>query len=312
MKRLLTIMITLAILLCLGACGADTEEVSQTAEPEDTEVYEEEDGEEEESVFLGDYTIEYFQSGPLILVNDNKDDRYAVGALNSSGELVIPCKYDDLEYIGKDRYLASEYGEDDVLKYGIVDFEGNEIIPCVCSSIEPSSGDGLYCFLDGYKEPEGEFVTVHKLGSDDGEYISIIDGRSVSEPERNMMLSFDENEVKGTFNDEVDNITVPEEISDNYKDASGIWGIPFGSNECARFTNYICHYYVVSTGNEENIIVDTEGRELGDGAVWAEVGYELGNGLIAVRKDPYGPWALIDSEGNEVTDYIFDVPLDMS
>ena len=310
MKKLLILLsITMAVVLCLGACGGNTDDVSQADEPEYTEEYEEE---VEDGLSLGDYTIMYFQSGPLILVNDNKVDGYAVGALDLSGELVIPCKYDELDYLGKDRYLALEIGENDELKYGVIDLEGNEIIPCECPSIQPSSESGLFCFLDGYKEPEGEFVAVQKPGSEDIEYISIIDGRSVSAPEGSMMLFFYEKEMNAAYNGEVDNIKVPEEISNKYKEALGIWGIPYGCNECMRFTNYICHYYVVAAGNNEYMIVDAKGREIGNGARWAEVGYELGNGLIAVRKDPYGPWALIDSEGSEVTDYIFDVPLDMS
>ena len=126
------------------------------------------------------------------------------------------------------------------------------------------------------------------------------------------MVRFNKSGMSGAYNGEVDNIKVPEEISNKYGDAAGIWGIAYGCNECERFTNYKCHYYVVAQGNNEQMIVGADGREVGDGAVWAEVGYELTNGLIAVRKEAYGPWALINSEGNEVTDYRFDVPLDMS
>ena len=223
MKKLLILLsITMAVVLCLGACGGNTDDVSQADEPEYTEEYEEE---VEDGLSLGDYTIMYFQSGPLILVNDNKVDGYAVGALDLSGELVIPCKYDELDYLGKDRYLALEIGENDELKYGVIDLEGNEIIPCECPSIQPSSGSGLFCFLDGYKEPEGEFVAVQKPGSEDIEYISIIDGRSVSAPEGSMMLFFYEKEMNAAYNGEVDNIKVPEEISNKYKEALGIWGI---------------------------------------------------------------------------------------
>ena len=74
MKKLLILLsITMAVVLCLGACGGNTDDVSQADEPEYTEEYEEE---VEDGLSLGDYTIMYFQSGPLILVNDNKVDGY--------------------------------------------------------------------------------------------------------------------------------------------------------------------------------------------------------------------------------------------
>ena len=67
MKKLLILLsITMAVVLCLGACGGNTDDVSQADEPEYTEEYEEE---VEDGLSLGDYTIMYFQSGPLILVN---------------------------------------------------------------------------------------------------------------------------------------------------------------------------------------------------------------------------------------------------
>jgi len=56
--------------------------------------------------------------------------------------------------------------------------------------------------------------------------------------------------------------------------------------------------------------VNAEGKEIGNGKKWYDAGVEYGNGLICVTKDNSGLWALIDSEGNEVTDYIFEVWLD--
>jgi hypothetical protein len=53
------------------------------------------------------------------------------------------------------------------------------------------------------------------------------------------LLTFDDEEMDAAYNGEVDNIKVPEEISNKYKDSPIIWGIPYGCNECARFTNYI-------------------------------------------------------------------------
>ena len=88
-------LLLLAMAFCLGACGGNTDEVTQTDEQED-EVAVEEAEEEEEYHFLGDYTIQYFQSGPLILVIDNKADRYSLGAMDETGKIVIPCKYDSL------------------------------------------------------------------------------------------------------------------------------------------------------------------------------------------------------------------------
>ena len=305
MKKILALLIALVMILCLGACGGIADDTSQTEEAVETE-------EEEESPFFGEYTIVYFQSGPLILVDDNNDKECRIGALDSSGKFVIPFKYQEMIYLGKDRYMTVMFDEEVDWKYGIVDLEGNEILPCEYVSIEPTSEDSLNYFLEGYKEPEGEFVTVRKIGSDTAEYVSIIDGRSVSKPDESMMLTFDEAAMRGTYNGEVDNIKVPEEISNKYQDAQGIYGIAYGCNECMRYTNYRCNYYVVTKGYNEDMIVDADGREVGGGAVWAEVGYEFADGLIAVRKDRYGPWALIDSEGKEVTDYIFDVPLDMS
>ena len=77
MKKLLILLsITMAVVLCLGACGGNTDDVSQADEPEYTEEYEEE---VEDGLSLGDYTIMYFQSGPLILVNDNKPSGLEMG-----------------------------------------------------------------------------------------------------------------------------------------------------------------------------------------------------------------------------------------
>ena len=303
MKRLLTLLISLVMILCLGACGRNSNDVPQTEDPDDTGVIEEDGTEESDSI--GDYTLVYFQSGPLALVYDNKDENHGVGAFDSSGKLVIPCKYASLEYIGKDRYLISESDGEDNLKYGISDLEGNEIVPCEYESIEPVIENAVYYFLDGYKEPEGEYVTAWKEGSDAGEYISIIDGRSAQKPEESMMLTYD-NDAKGTFHGDYI-IPVPDEISRNYEDS---WGMPYGSNECTYYEGVQCHYYVIVDDNGDQGITDTGGRELGNGARWKQVGFEYGNGLIAVSKSDDGPWALIDSEGNEVTDYIFNVTFD--
>lgn len=315
MKRLLHLLVILLMAVCLAACGQDTGDVSQPDDQEDLAAAEEETVDED--LFLGDYALEYFQSGPLIIGFDTRVYGSSYGAFDSSGKVVIPCKYYSLQYIGKDRYLVCD-GEDNVnCTYGIVDLEGNEIVPCEYTSIEPANKDdltyffdeGTYYFLEGYKEPAGEFVIARKEGSN-AEFISIIDGRSVQDPEDGMMLTFDNGLMEDDYNSDADNIKVPEEISNKYKDAPAVWGIPYGTNACLDYKSVRCHYYVVSLDDNEQIIVDANGRELGNGAKWAEVGFEYANGLIAVRKDAHGPWALIDSEGNEVTDYNFDVFLD--
>ena len=58
MKRLVVLMITFLMVLCLGACGGNGDDVSQADDTEDTAEIEE-TGEEEEDSSLGDYTIQY-------------------------------------------------------------------------------------------------------------------------------------------------------------------------------------------------------------------------------------------------------------
>lgn len=312
MKRLLALLITLVMILCLGACGGNAKDVTETEDSHDPGIIEEENEENEENNEENDsnetvesYTLLYLQSGPLALACDNRGENELVGAFDSSGKLVIPCKYDSLEYIGRDRYLICKSDDDDNCRYGIADLKGNEIVPCEYESIEPVKENVISCYLEGNREPEGEYVTAKKEGSDNDEYISIIDGKSVSKIDKSKRLTFGKNSG-GTFHGDYI-IPVPEKISKKYKES---WGIPYGSNECTFYEGVQCHYYAVTDKNGELGIVDARGHELGNGARWAQAGFEYGNGLIAVRKDDDGLWALIDSEGNEVTDYIFDVELD--
>ena len=318
MKRLLALLITLTMILCLGACGKNagdvsrTEDIENSAEAEETEEAEEtgETGEaeepaeiEEDEVGINNYTLLYLQSGPLALVYDGN---HKVGALDPSGSFVIPCKYCSMEYIGKDRYLVGDGESDDKCKYGIVDLEGNEIVPCEYESLGPKEEYGMYYYLKGYKEPEGEFVTARKKGSNADEYVSVIDGRSVAAPEEGTMLKFDKKAVDTTLGEDY-YVPVPKKIRKINVEA---WGIPYGSNECAYYKAVKAHYYAFMDDNGELGILDADGNELGNGARWEQIGFEYGNGLIAVRKPHTQLWALIDSKGNEVTDCIFEVILD--
>lgn len=315
MKRLLVLLITLTMILCLAACGKNANDASQTEEIESSEEAEEteEAGEneeaeepaeiEEDDVDLNSYTLLYLQSGPLALVYDGN---YKIGALDASGKFVIPCKYCLVEYIGRDRYLVGDGESNDKCKFGIVDIEGNEIVPCEYESLGPKEEYGMYYYLKGYKEPEGEFVTARKKGSNADEYVSIVDGRSVAEPEEGKMLTFDSKAVDTSLGEDY-YVPVPKKIRKINEEA---WGIPYGSNECAYFKAVKAHYYAFMDDNGELGILDADGNELGNGARWDQVGFEYGNGLIAVRKPHTELWALIDNEGNEATDYIFDVILD--
>ena len=302
----------LAMTLCLGTCGGKKNEVSQTNIPEDTEENTEiqEDTEEiEEESFLGDYTLLYFQNGPLALVTDHS---YETGALDSSGKLAIPCEYGEMYYIGHDRYVVSNDSDNLACLYGIVDLEGNVILPCEYATLGVEITDerdplpeltSVEYFLKDYKEQENVIISAQKKKGDPLEYYSIIDGKEVKDPDEDQIMKF----AFDTF-DSPAVIPVPDSIKNRY---DNVFPIPYGTNALSEHMGVQYHYYGVWNNDDDGIrIVNAEGKEIGNGKKWYDVGVEYGNGLICVTKDNSGLWALIDSEGNEVTDYIFEVWLD--
>lgn len=309
MKKALSILLMLALMMAaLAACGGQAEEEDEAEFVEEPEVSEEVD--DVDDLFYGDYYVEFFQSGPLLLADDVKNGM-GMGAMDSSGEFVIPCKYDELFYIGRDRYLALVGQAVEAYKYGIVDLEGNEIVPCEYDYIGPADtpvDDYYYMyrinyFLDGYVEPSGEYLLAKKGGQPD-EYISVLDGHTVAEASKSEQITFDD-----SLTEEYDSgteIPVPEAISNNYEVA---WAIMYGSAECWGYKNAQYHYYGVKDADGYTVL-DLNGNEIAPGTRWVDVGPEYGNGLIAVRAEEEGPWAFIDSEGNLVTEYIFEVVQD--
>ncbi len=318
MKRLTAILVILAMTLCFGACGGNKNDGSQTNLPEDTEENTEipEDTEEiEEDSDLGDYTLLFFQDGPLALVYDHPS--YKIGALDSSGKLAIPCEYREMYYIGHDRYVVSNVPDNLTCLYGIVDLEGNVILPCEYETLGVEITDerdplpeltNMEYFLKDYKDQENVIISAQKKKGDPLEYYSIIDGKVVKDPDEDEIMRFDIGDEEAPYADIAAEIPVPDSIKNKY---DHVFPIPYGSNALIDTYGVQCHYYGVWNDDDNGIrIVNAEGKEIGNGKKWYDAGVEYGNGLICVTKDNSGLWALIDSEGNEVTDYIFEVWLD--
>lgn len=101
----------------------------------------------------------------LICVNQKKKEwsvKFGVeldmanwGLINSSGKVIISCKYRFLGFLGPNRLIAQKYGSNSV---GAVDYEGNIVIPFEYyqlgrinpdNKIEYSKGEGLeHGFMD--------------------------------------------------------------------------------------------------------------------------------------------------------------------
>ena len=96
-KTVVLICIVMMLILMLSACSGGGEST-----------------EKEEST----YSIIDYPQGSLIVVKDDKTN--LCGGVDGSGELVVPCQFNSLEYIGSgsfgDRYLAMKDG-----KYGSID-----------------------------------------------------------------------------------------------------------------------------------------------------------------------------------------------
>jgi hypothetical protein len=88
------------------------------------------------------------------------------GVIDLDGNEVVPLKYDLVE-----RFSEGRAGVKLNDKYGVIDSEGNEVLPCWY--------DSVYRLTDGFK-------TMHQVSTHNIEYLYFdMDGNQITEPRNN-------------------------------------------------------------------------------------------------------------------------------
>ena len=120
------------------------------------------------------YSIVDDTRGSLIVVRD--DQTGLRGGIDASGNLVVPCEYESLSYMGTDsygdRYMAQKNGQ-----YGVIDEAGEEVIPCEYKNMDtpPTLEEEVPFKL------ADDLVIISKNGKEG--FCSLRDGEIVIEPE---------------------------------------------------------------------------------------------------------------------------------
>ena len=266
-------MIMATTMLFFGCSGKESEVDDSVGEAEDLDEKYEDGG----AFDSGDYTIVYLQHGPLVNMIDNASEK--MGAMGPGGDLVIPCEYDDIDYIGGERFIVTKYDEEshETCKQGILDTEGKEIVPCEYAGIAQGAWD--------HDEAIDDIVSAVKKEGDKVGYVSTKDGSTVIEPKY---------ESAGEFIDDRARVEFEE----------GEWGfIDRDGNTVIEGTYSLAEDFMDGVAevekNDKLMVIDRNGKQLLESKDAGDI-ISYSDGMAVVEGASEDRYSVIDSKGKEI------------
>ena len=216
-----------------------------------------------------------------------KNDNNKCGIIDENGNEIIPCKYDIISTFDEKGYaLIGDYNEQ---KFGMVDKENNLVIPINYTYLVPFNAkvDGYY--NDLYIKTKTTYD--YTLASDSNENVFTIDR------EGNTIFEISDSEYKsisGTLTLTQNMIPVEKDGLCGYIDMQGNEVIPLKYNEIAW--DFINGYSCVSVGSNYGII-DVKGEEILP-FEYSSIKPSDQNGLAIARTNNSNETQIIDLAGN--------------
>lgn len=216
-----------------------------------------------------------------------KNDNNKCGIIDENGNEIIPCKYDIISTFDEKGYaLIGDYNEQ---KFGMVDKENNLVIPINYTYLVPFNAkvDGYY--NDLYIKTKTTYD--YTLASDSNENVFTIDR------EGNTIFEISDSEYKsvsGTLTLTQNMIPVEKDGLCGYIDMQGNEVIPLKYNEIAW--DFINGYSCVSVGSNYGII-DVKGEEILPFEYSSIKPFDQ-NGLAIARTNNSNETQIIDLAGN--------------
>ena len=84
------------------------------------------------------------------------------GRINTSGKIVLPCKYDGINGQFADGRMIVSINFPEGRKKGFVDEAGNEVIPCIYHDVKTFSGGKAQV----QKDKDGPWITIDVNGKE--------------------------------------------------------------------------------------------------------------------------------------------------
>ena len=271
-----------------------------------------------------------------LIVQDRKTKKY--GLLDASGKEIIPCEYYDMSFLHQDintkdyeeyedkvvddliflqkekdgpcfigdengkpvnnkKYDAigdfSENGRAAVIfeeKIGFIDESGSEVIPCDYVDCELARNDG------------------------DGEY-DVEEGEEFNKEKGHLKghTAFFHNGLAAVSKETYGNYAFIDETGKEVTEYVYGYAIPIVKESIDFRDHYFSDLIYAGVHDEKSVLIDKDGNERIVSDKNRDLDMEVieyGNGLLPVKEKEEGPWALMDRDGNIVTDFIFDIIFD--